>query len=133
MAVNPDHDRTKLGVVTDPTVKVTVGERLNRYLEETNIFGPDAPKVLTVAQLKSLRNTIVKDSNGVSLYRLLEGSEVVIPPLVVPERNAELEKRVTQLRNRLANLEYEKMTRNVNLATRGNPEDSIGAESKRKP
>ncbi|KAF7244217.1 hypothetical protein EYD10_09522 [Varanus komodoensis] len=61
----------------------------------------------------TLRSLFFSDS-PVYLHELLEGSEIFLPEVKKPPRNPELEARLEKIKARLANEEYQQMTRNIN-------------------
>jgi hypothetical protein len=132
---NPDHDRSKLGVILDPSIQVKASTKLQEYLNSHKDLQIQSAKSLTILQLKSIQNSIRQDlkegKRTLSLTALLSDSEIILPKLEVPERDPKLDQRVNRLKYELAEKEYKKMTKNVNFTTRFNPEDSIGAELKK--
>jgi len=138
-----DDDRSFLGQLNDSNVKITPGDAYFSCVEELNLDESWQNKsVLSIGDVKELWK-LVKSSpptaaskNGnktkVSLHELLEGSELGIPALEVPKRNPELEKRIIELKSRMEEKEYQRMTRNVNTASpyKSTKEDSIGYQMK---
>ncbi|CAG7836746.1 unnamed protein product, partial [Allacma fusca] len=132
---NPDHDRSKLGVILDASIHVKGSKKLQEYLNSRNDLGIKSAKNLTIPQIKSILSAINEDRKdgreSLSLSALLSDAEIILPSLVVPERDPHLDERVNRLRYELAEKEYKRMTKNVNLTSRFNPEDSIGSELKK--
>jgi hypothetical protein len=131
-----ENDRSNLGVINDPDVKVKLGSTFQSHSEKLSDFVDKfkGKEVLSIGDIKLLWK-ILRESNANSggdrlyLHDLLCDAKLVVPTLEVPKRNPELEKRVTALRNSLAEQEYQKMTQNVNLTSRFKQEDSIGYQS----
>jgi len=122
---NFENDRSNLGVVNDPNLKIKPGEKLKHYLKSSKLnFGP----LLTADNIDELREEL--QSKKLWLNEYLVGSEVILPELEIPERNPELEKRVQKLRNSLDAKEYRRMTKNVDLTSRFKSEDSVGVQIK---
>jgi len=120
-------DRSNLGVVNDPRLKIKPGKILQEYLSKKS----SSPiENLDINDVQELYEGIKKSRPEVYLHELLVGSELIIPKLEIPERNPELEARVNKLKHMLAEKEYRKMTKNVNFTSRFKSEDSIGYQIK---
>lgn len=91
-------------------------------------------KLLTLEDLHWLYNylqTQNKDNDDkVYLHELLEGSKIILPENKEIPRNQELEKRCNRLKAEQENLEYFKMTKNVDSKRNIHPEDTIGYQLK---
>jgi len=138
---HPSLDRSNLGEIVDPSIKIKLGKQFHSYSsqllldKETEEFYQEDNKILSIGEVKDLWKKVQSTENHsggrkVYLHELLCDSEVVIPELEIPKRNPELEKRVAHLRNVVAEKEYQRMTKNVNFTSRFKPEDSIGYQMK---
>jgi len=121
-------DRSHLAVIEDPTVKVKPGTQLQKFIESQF---PSLPQksYLSIGDIKELYAAVQKEK-GICLNELMQGSEIILPQLVIPPRNPVLEKRINELKKSLAQKEYNRMTRDVDLTNRYKPTDSIGFQSK---
>ncbi|NWH68037.1 TM199 protein, partial [Geococcyx californianus] len=63
--------------------------------------------------LRRLHAALREAGSPLHLHQLLEGSEIHLPEVPVPPRNPELVARLERIKARLANEEYQRMTRNV--------------------
>ncbi|XP_077336719.1 vacuolar ATPase assembly protein VMA12 isoform X1 [Lithobates pipiens] len=79
--------------------------------EEILSQGPGALVPFTV--LRELHAVLRKKGSAVYLHELLEGSEICLPVVELPERNPELVARLEKIKAKLANEEYKRITRNV--------------------
>jgi len=138
MGPDSDDGRSCLGQLNDPNVKITPGDAYFSSVEELDLDESWKSKsVLSIGDVKELWKAVKNSgsNNGskknVLLHELLQGSALSIPALEVPMRNPELEKRIAELRNKLEEKEYQRMTRNVNSSSPYNTakEDSIGYQS----
>ena len=131
-----ENDRSNLGVIKDPTVKLKPGKKLQNYLSAENTldgfssFLPKDKQYLSIGDIKQLMKNL--HSKNMYLNDMLDGSELITPSLEIPPRNPELEQRKEKLRKMLAQQDYNRMTQNVDFTTRYKPEDSIGYQSKQK-
>ncbi|NP_001089815.1 transmembrane protein 199 [Xenopus laevis] len=80
-------------------------------VEEAVKQGPGA--VVPFAILRELHGILRQKGSTVYLHELLEGSEIHLPAIEIPERNPELVARLEKIKAKLANEEYKKMTRNI--------------------
>jgi len=126
---NTEQDRSHLGVVVDPNVKIKPSENLQEFIGSKLMSEIQDKKYLSIGDIKELY-AAVKKKEGVYLNELIRGSDILIPGLVIPPRNPELEKRCEQLRKSLAQKEYARMTRDVDFSVRQRPEDSISFQMK---
>jgi len=134
MAAN---DRSCLGVIQDPEVKMGISDDAASHLSRFSFL--EGKTVLSIGDIKQLYAHVhegkshksTKSGETIYLHEILANSDVLLPQLEIPERNPELEKRCSALKNLLAEKEYKRMTRNVDPRTsRSNPEDSIGFQMK---
>ncbi|XP_061923908.1 transmembrane protein 199 [Entelurus aequoreus] len=106
-------DHFKMGVTellekTDSSLPEGLRQKLNVIVEKT---GQTTLPFSTARQL----NKYLKDQGyPLYLHELLEDSSLHLPGFVKPPRNPELVARLELIKARLANEEYNKMTRNVN-------------------
>ncbi|KAM9319262.1 transmembrane protein 199 [Gastrophryne carolinensis] len=63
--------------------------------------------------LRELHSVLRKRGSPVYLHELLEGSEIHLPIVELPERNPELVARLEKIKAKLANEEYKRITKNV--------------------
>ena len=127
------NDRSNLGVIQDPNLKVKPGKALQKFLDEDYTPRTDGNQHLTLSDIKALWKKVKDGVPGRKLYlhELMADSELLLPNLVIPERNPELEKRVQALRRSLAEKEYQRMVQNINVGSRFKTEDTIGYQSKK--
>lgn len=128
-------DRSALGQLIDSNVKLVPGKIYHTSWKETGLARKWKDKsILTIDEVKEIQRHLKENQNGkkIFLHELLSGSSVTIPTLEIPERNPELEERMTALRNQLDEKEYQRMTRNVNSTSpyKSIPEDSISYQCK---
>jgi len=129
------NERSNLGIILDPEVKVKLGKCFNDEDLHSTLAGK---KILSISEVKDLWKELRGGNEHsdntprrkVYLHELLADSEIILPNLEIPTRNPELEKRIIKLRNTLAEKEYQKMTQNVNFSSQYKPEDSIGYQMK---
>ena len=132
------NDRSNLGIVLDQNLKIKQSQMLKDFIsdvaESINISS-DA-EFLSIEEIKNIGKALPKindcnlKSRKVYLNELLVGSKLILPSLQIPERNPELEKRISQLRNTLAQKEYNRMTKDVDFTTRYKPEDAVSYQSR---
>jgi len=134
---NYENDRSNLGVIIDPEVKFKF-PHASIPTAHSNVLKLFRDKwkgdfVLNIGEIKELHKIVIEynanNEEKVYLHELMDGGELILPKLEIPQRNPDLEKRVNALRNSLAEKEYQKMTRNVNSASRYKPEDSVAHQS----
>ncbi|XP_057695619.1 transmembrane protein 199 [Corythoichthys intestinalis] len=70
--------------------------------------------ILPFSIARQLKKYLQDEGHPFYLYELLEDSSLHLPKIVKPPRNPELVARLEVIKARLANEEYNKMTRNVN-------------------
>lgn len=87
-------------------------ERLRGELEET--LGKPEPATVSFRTVRSLKKYLQDQGHPVYLHELLEDSSLYLPQVETPPRNPELVARLERIKARLANEEYNRMTRNVN-------------------
>ncbi|NXN32450.1 TM199 protein, partial [Nycticryphes semicollaris] len=63
--------------------------------------------------LRRLHAALREAGSSLYLHQLLEGSEIYFPEVPVPPRNPELVARLERIKAKLANEEYQRMTRNI--------------------
>ncbi|KAM9257218.1 transmembrane protein 199 isoform 1-T1 [Cariama cristata] len=63
--------------------------------------------------LRKLHAALREAGSPLYLHELLEGSEIDLPEVPVPPRNPELVARLERIKAKLANEEYQRMTRNI--------------------
>ncbi|XP_054064530.1 transmembrane protein 199 isoform X2 [Rissa tridactyla] len=63
--------------------------------------------------LRRLHTALREAGSPLYLHELLEGSEIHLPEVPVPPRNPELVARLERIKAKLANEEYQRMTRNI--------------------
>ncbi|NXJ66792.1 TM199 protein, partial [Rostratula benghalensis] len=63
--------------------------------------------------LRRLQAALREAGSPLYLHELLEGSEIYFPEVPVPPRNPELVARLERIKAKLANEEYQRMTRNI--------------------
>ncbi|NWS62096.1 TM199 protein, partial [Chunga burmeisteri] len=69
--------------------------------------------------LRKLHAALREAGSPLYLHELLEGSEIDLPEVPVPPRNPELVARLERIKAKLANEEYQRMTRNITGQVRG--------------
>ncbi|KAG8450794.1 hypothetical protein GDO86_003165 [Hymenochirus boettgeri] len=103
------------------------GRELLRVLqEEVTLFKPDSRAAIEAALnhgpgavipfsvLRELRGILQQRESPFYLHEFLEGSELYLPTVEIPERNPVLVARLEKIKAKLSNEEYKRMTRNVN-------------------
>ncbi|XP_063061218.1 transmembrane protein 199 [Engraulis encrasicolus] len=78
------------------------------------IFQEDTESVISFKTVRKLHTFLQDKGHPVYLHDLLEGSILHLPEYVKPPRNPVLVARLEKIKARLANEEYNRMTRNVN-------------------
>lgn len=135
-----DNDRSNLGVIQDPLIRLKVGPSFQNHSPNVESSKWTGNELLSVGEVKQLWKEIhgaesLKDMEAgprrkVYLHEMLIDSSLLLPKLEIPDRDPMLEKRITALRNSLAEKEYQRMTQNVNCSSRHQlPEDTIGFQS----
>lgn len=87
-------------------------ERLREELEET-VQKPE-PTTLSFRTARKLKKYLQEKGHPFYLHELLEDSSLHLPEFVKPPRNPELVARLEKIKAKLANEEYNRITRNVN-------------------
>ncbi|XP_076591443.1 transmembrane protein 199 [Chaetodon auriga] len=87
-------------------------QRLREELEET-LEKPE-PATLSFSTARKLKKHLQDTGHPFYLHELLEDSSLHLPEVVKPPRNPELVARLEKIKAKLANEEYNRMTRNVN-------------------
>ncbi|KAM5181789.1 transmembrane protein 199 isoform 1-T1 [Mantella aurantiaca] len=77
--------------------------------------GPGA--LVPFSVLRELHAVLREKGSDVYLHELLEGSEIYLPVVELPERNPELVARLEKIKAKLANEEYNRITKNVSSQT----------------
>ncbi|KAM9853749.1 transmembrane protein 199 [Aulostomus maculatus] len=72
------------------------------------------PATLPFSTARKLKKYLQDEGHPFYLHELLEDSSLHLPEVVKPPRNPELVARLEKIKARLANEEYNRMTRNVN-------------------
>ncbi|NXP06650.1 TM199 protein, partial [Thinocorus orbignyianus] len=88
---------------------------LRAELEEA-LASPGA--VVPFSLLRKLSAALREAGSPLYLHMLLEGSEIHFPEVPVPPRNPELVARLERIKAKLANEEYQRMTRNITSQSR---------------
>ncbi|CAL8360314.1 unnamed protein product [Merluccius merluccius] len=83
-------------------------EELNGVVEK------QGQATISFGTLRKLKTCLRDNGHPVYLHQLLEDSSLYLPEVVKPPRNPELVARLEKIKARLANEEYNRMTRNVN-------------------
>lgn len=88
---------------------------------------------LYLNDLRWISNSLVllRKNQGLDVYLndMLQTSQLVLPENEVIKRNPELEARCQKLREEQQNLEYRKMTKNVDAVLQHYPEDTVAYQS----
>ncbi|XP_022623343.1 transmembrane protein 199 [Seriola dumerili] len=87
-------------------------QRLREELEET-VQKPE-PATLSFSTARKLQKYLQDEGHPFYLHELLEDSSLHLPEVVKPPRNPELVARLEKIKAKLANEEYNRITRNVN-------------------
>ncbi|GAA6218785.1 transmembrane protein 199 [Lates japonicus] len=87
-------------------------ERLRQELEE--ILEKPEPATLSFSTARKLKKHLQDEGHPFYLHELLEDSSLHLPEVVKPPRNPELVARLEKIKAKLANEEYNRITRNVN-------------------
>lgn len=87
-------------------------QHLRQELEETP--GKAEPKTLSFGSARRLKKYLQEKGHPCYLHELLEDSSLHLPEFVKPPRNPELVARLEKIKAKLANEEYNRITRNVN-------------------
>uniref|UniRef100_A0A8C3PLL6 Transmembrane protein 199 n=1 Tax=Calidris pygmaea TaxID=425635 RepID=A0A8C3PLL6_9CHAR len=105
---------------------VRAGRRLRQAVEGSELAGLPADlraeleaalasqgALVPFRLLRRLRAALREAGSPLYLHQLLEGSEIDFPEVPVPPRNPELVARLERIKAKLANEEYQRMTRNI--------------------
>ncbi|XP_044057810.1 transmembrane protein 199 isoform X2 [Siniperca chuatsi] len=87
-------------------------QRLREELEET--LAKPEPTTLSFSTARKLKKCLQDEGHPFYLHELLEDSSLHLPEVVKPPRNPELVARLEKIKAKLANEEYNRITRNVN-------------------
>ncbi|KAI4815931.1 transmembrane protein 199 [Pseudochaenichthys georgianus] len=87
-------------------------QRLMEELEET--LGKTEPTTLSFSTARTLKKYLQDNGHPFYLHEVLEESSLHLPEVVKPPRNPVLVARLERIKAKLANEEYNRMTRNVN-------------------
>lgn len=87
-------------------------QHLRQELEET--LEKAEPKTLSFGTARRLKKYLQEKGHPFYLHELLEESLLHLPEFVKPPRNPELVARLEKIKAKLANEEYNRITRNVN-------------------
>ncbi|KAK5869001.1 hypothetical protein PBY51_009967 [Eleginops maclovinus] len=87
-------------------------QRLREELEET--LGKTEPTTLSFSTARTLKKYLQDNGHPFYLHEVLEDSSLHLPEVVKPPRNPELVARLERIKAKLANEEYNRITRNVN-------------------
>lgn len=87
-------------------------QRLREELEE--VLEKPEPKTLPFKTARALKKYLQDNGHPFYLHELLEDSSLHLPEVIKPPRNPELVARLEKIKAKLANEEYNRITRNVN-------------------
>ncbi|KAI9548095.1 hypothetical protein NQZ68_013115 [Dissostichus eleginoides] len=87
-------------------------QRLREELEET--LGKTEPTTLSFSTARTLKKYLQDNGHPFYLHEVLEESSLHLPEVVKPPRNPVLVARLERIKAKLANEEYNRITRNVN-------------------
>ncbi|KAM8853322.1 transmembrane protein 199 [Synchiropus splendidus] len=93
---------------TDSNLPQELRVKLNDIIEKPE------PSVLSFSTARQLKKYLQDEGHPFYLYQVLEDSSLHLPEVVKPPRNPQLVARLEKIKARLANEEYNRMTRNVN-------------------
>ncbi|KAM7413662.1 hypothetical protein PAMA_020851 [Pampus argenteus] len=93
---------------TDSSLPQGLREELKVILEKPE------PTTLPFSTARRLKKHLQDEGHPFYLHELLEDSSLHLPEVVKPPRNPELVARLEKIKARLANEEYNRITRNVN-------------------
>nr|XP_057936446.1 transmembrane protein 199 [Doryrhamphus excisus] len=99
---------TELLEKPDSSLPEALRQKLSIMLEKTG------QTTLPFSIARQLKTYLKDQGHPFYLHELLEDSSLHLPEIVKPPRNPELVARLDRIKARLANEEYNKMTRNVN-------------------
>ncbi|XP_068173442.1 transmembrane protein 199 [Antennarius striatus] len=90
----------------------TLPEDVRKELEET--LESSGPTVVSFRTIRNLKRSLQDEGHPFYLHEFLEDSSLHLPEVVKPPRNPELVARLEKIKAKLANEEYNRITRNVN-------------------
>lgn len=106
-----DKFRNKVTCLLEKTDS-SLPQQLREELEET--LGKPEPTTLSFNTARQLKKYLQDKGHPFYLHELLEDSSLHLPEVVKPPRNPELVARLEKIKAKLANEEYNRITRNVN-------------------
>lgn len=98
----------KLLEKSDSSLPKVLREELEEALEEKE------PSILSFSTARQLKKYLQDKGHPFYLHKVLEDSSLHLPEVVKPPRNPELVARLEKIKAKLANEEYNRITRNVN-------------------
>ncbi|XP_022070833.1 transmembrane protein 199 [Acanthochromis polyacanthus] len=98
---------TELLENTDSSLPKTLREELQELLDKRELKLP-------FSTARKLKKYLQDEGHPFYLHELLEDSSLYLPEVVKPPRNPELVARLEKIKAKLANEEYNRITRNVN-------------------
>ncbi|XP_029026711.1 transmembrane protein 199 [Betta splendens] len=98
---------TQLLEKTDSSLPQRLRDELKEVLEKKQ------PTTLPFSTARKLKNYLEEQGHPFYLHELLEDSSLHLPEVVKPPRNPELVARLEKIKAKLANEEYNRITRNV--------------------
>ncbi|XP_072314969.1 transmembrane protein 199 [Eucyclogobius newberryi] len=108
-----DKFRNKVSTLLEnPSVPQDLREELEEILEN------ESTTKLSFKTARKLKRFLQDNGHPFYLHQLLEDSSLYLPEVVKPPRNPELVARLEKIKAKLANEEYNRMTRNVNAQER---------------
>ncbi|KAM4046448.1 transmembrane protein 199 [Anomaloglossus baeobatrachus] len=78
-----------------------------------DILDTGAGSLVSFCVLRELHSLLRERGSNIYLHELLDGSEICLPEVKIPERNPELVARLEKIKAKLANEEYKRITKNV--------------------
>lgn len=106
-----DSFRNKVAELLEKTDSC-LSQRLRGELEET--LGKTEPTTLSFSTARTLKKYLQDNGHPFYLHEVLEESSLYLPEVVKPPRNPVLVARLERIKAKLANEEYNRITRNVN-------------------
>lgn len=102
------HKATELLENSDSSLPKQLREELEESLEKAE------PTTLSFSTARKLKKYLQDKGHPFYLHEVLEDSSLHLPEVVKPPRNPELVARLEKIKAKLANEEYNRITRNVN-------------------
>ncbi|KAM8769645.1 transmembrane protein 199 [Acanthopagrus schlegelii] len=102
------NNASKLLEKTDSPLPQQLREELEETLKKTG------PTTLSFSTARKLQKYLQGNGQPFYLHELLEDSSLYLPEVVKPPRNPQLVARLEKIKAKLANEEYNRITRNVN-------------------